>query len=82
MELSPIFGKATMALLMHTCIDPIAILGHVNSTIEQNRQGHIVGCLDSQFRKLIKKVPANSERLFGDDITKSVMAVQLTKVVK
>ena len=33
----------------HTFNDSITILGHVNSTIEQNKRDHIASCLDSQM---------------------------------
>ena len=42
--------------LIHTWTGSIVILDHVNSTIEQNKQDHIVGYLNSQFRSLSKNV--------------------------
>ena len=45
-----------MADLIHTYADSIVTLGHVKTTIQQNRRHHIVGCLDVQYRKLKKNV--------------------------
>ena len=73
-QLSPMFRKA-MAQFIHTGTHLIAILGHLNSPIEQNKQDHMVGCLDSQYRKLYKNVAQGSERLFEDDIIKRVITI-------
>ena len=52
----------------------IAILSHLNTTIEQNCQEHIGSCLDNQY-----DVPPSSEWLFGDNFTKRIMDISIKK---
>ena len=60
-----------MESLMHTC----TYICYVNSIIEQDKQDHIPGCLDIEYRKLSKNVPSDSETLFGDDISKREITI-------
>ena len=61
-----------MAPLIQAYTNSVPIMGHVNSTIEQNRRNHFAGCSDSQYRGLSKYVTPGSEWLFGDNMTKRV----------
>ena len=38
--------------LIHDSTDAIAVLSHVNTTIEQNQQDHIGNCLYNQYHQL------------------------------
>ena len=61
-----------MESLMHQCTDSI---NHVNSTIEQNKEGHDAGCLDIMYIKLRENVTQDSDPLPGDDIAKRKMTI-------
>ena len=43
--------------LIHDCTDAIAILSHVNKTIEQNQQDNIGNCLYNQYHQSKRNVP-------------------------
>ena len=60
-----------MAPLTHNCMYRLnGQSGHVNTTIEQNRQDHIADCLDCQCSRLNKNVSPDIKNLFSNDITK------------
>ena len=46
----------TMVPLIYACTDPIAILGHVNSIIEENRECLIVDYLYSLYSSLYSQI--------------------------
>ena len=56
--------------MVHDCTDLLALLSQVDIDLEQSRCVHIGYCLDNQYHALRKKVPADSEFLFRDDLTK------------
>ena len=72
-------GTNIMKALTQTCTDSKAILGHVQSTIEQNWRDNIVACLDSQYRRLSKNGPPDSEWLLANKIPKNVMTATTNK---
>ena len=59
--------------MVHDCTDSLALLSHVNSSLEQTRRYNIAYCLDNQYYALRKNVPSESEFLFGDDFPKKIM---------
>ena len=65
--------------MVHDCMDSLALLSHVNSSLEQTRRDNTVCCLDNQYQALRKNVPSQSEFLFGDDLPKRIMNVTTNK---
>ena len=78
-DVSPNNFRSSLSSIVHECTDSLALLSHVNSTIEQNRRDNIAYCLDSQYRSLRKNVPSESEFLFGDDLPKRIMNLTTNK---
>ena len=58
--------------MVHDRTDCLAVLGHVNSSLEQTRIDNIDYCLDNQYHALRKNVPSESEFLFRYDLPKRI----------
>ena len=65
--------------MVHDCTNSLAILSHVNSSLEQTCRDNIAYCLDNQCHALRKNVPSKSEFLFGDNLPKRIMNVTTNK---
>ena len=65
--------------VVQDCTDSLALLSHVNSSLEQTHRDNIAYCLDNQYHVLRKNVPSESEFLFGDDLPKRIMNVTTNK---
>ena len=61
--------------MVHDITDSLALLSHLNSSLEQTGTENIAYCLDNQYHALKKNVPSESEFLFGDDLPKRIMNV-------
>ena len=46
--------------MLHDCTDSLALLSHMNSSLEQTRRYNIAYCLDNQYHALRKNVPSES----------------------
>ena len=66
--------------MVHDCMAFLALLSHVNSSLEQTCRDNIDYCLDNQYHALWKNVPYESEFLFGDDLSKRIMNVTTNKL--
>ena len=66
--------------MVHDCTDSLALLSHVNSSLEQNRRDNIAYCWDNQYHALRKNGPCESEFLFGDDLPKRIMNITTNKL--
>ena len=42
--------------MVHDCMDSLALLSHVNSSLEKSRRDNIGYCLDNQYHALRKNV--------------------------
>ena len=71
--------RKSIGPMVHDCTDALALLSHVYSSLEQARRDNIAYCLDNQYYALRKNVPSESEFLFSDDLTKSIMNVTTNK---
>ena len=56
-SLAPDEIRKNICNLIHDCTDAIAILSHVNKTIEQNQQDNIGNCLYNQYHQSKRNVP-------------------------
>ena len=65
--------------MVHHCSDSLAVLSHVNCSLEQTRRDNIAYCLDNQYHVLRKNAPSESEFLFGDDLQKRIMNITTNK---
>ena len=53
----------------------LTLISHANADIEQSRINRIISAFDTNYLELSKNVPADSEYLFGDDITKRISII-------
>ena len=60
--------------MVHDCTDSLALLNHVNSSLEQTPRDNIAYCLDNQYHALRRNVPFESKFLSGDDLPKRIMS--------
>ena len=65
--------------MVHGCTDSLALLSHVNSSLEQTRRDNIAYGLNNRYHALGKNVSSESEFLFGDDLPKRIMNVTTNK---
>ena len=65
--------------VVHDYMDSLALLSHVNSSLEQTRRDNIAYCLDNQYHTLRKNVPSESEFPFGGDLPKRALKVTTNK---
>ena len=71
--------RKSIGSMVHDCTDSLALLSHVNSSLEQTRRDNTAYCSDNQYYALRKNVPSESGFLFGDDLPKSIMNVTTKK---
>ena len=72
--------RNSIGLLLQDCMDPLALLSHVNSSLEQTCRYNIAYCLDNQYHALRKNVPSESESLFGGELPKRIMNITTNKL--
>ena len=65
--------------MLHDCTDSLALLSHMNSSLEQTRRYNIAYCLDNQYHALRKNVPSESESFFGGELPKRIMNITTNK---
>ena len=68
-----------IGLMVQDCTDSLALLSHVNSSLEQTRRDYIAYSLDNQYYALRKNMPSESEFLYGDNLPKRIMNVTTNK---
>ena len=56
-DLSPNILRNSIGPVVHVCTDSLALLIHVNSSLEQTRKDNIVYCLDNKYHALRKNYP-------------------------
>ena len=71
-------SKETLIELKIKATEAITLLGHANYQLLQTRRDEIVPILSKEFRQLKNDVPAESELLFGDELTKRLTAISKT----
>ena len=71
--------RNSIGLMVHDCTYSLALLSHMNSSLEQTCRYNIAYCLDNQYHALRKNVPSESDFLSGDHLPKRIMNVTTDK---
>ena len=69
----------SVSKMVHDWTDSLVLRSHVNSDLVQNRRNRTACCLYNQYYALRKNVSADSEFLFGDDLTTRIINVTAYK---
>ena len=65
--------------MVHDCMDSLALLSHVNSSLEQTCRNNKAFCLDNQYHAIRKNVPSDLEFLFEGNLPKRIINFMTNK---